>query len=172
MYPNNIPPDRMILIQEEPRGPSMLIEIPVIAAVSTVTLPIVQQLQTAPDQNIIIKGLRLVTFPELALSPTLGNANAPLAELQKMSLILYCEGWEKGQLIPILALNNTFTEASGIPYRDRSTKFNNWKNVDWNKSKIIYSNGSVAAGFPYDVLLEAEYVRFDKAGREIIGPSS
>jgi len=165
--------ERMLLIQEEPRGPSQLIEVPVAAVgVGIVVLPIIQQLQTSPDQNIIIKSLRLVTFPELALGPTLGTANAVLTELQKMSLILYCEGWEKGQLIPVLALNNTFTEGSGIPFRDKTTKMANWKNVDWNKSKIVFSNGSVSVGAPYCVIFEAEYERFDKNGKEIVGPSS
>jgi len=164
--------ERMLLIQEEPRGPSMLIEVPVIAAVGSVTLPIVQQLQTSPDQNVIIKSLRLVTAPELGIAPTSGNPNAPLTELQKITLKLYCEGWEKGFLIPILALNNTFTEGSGFPFRDKTTKLANWKNVDWNKSTLIYSNGTVAVGFPYVVIFEVEYQRFDKNGNEIVGPSS
>lgn len=165
--------DRMLLIQEEPRGPSMLIEIPVpTSGQGNITLPIVQQLQTAPDQNIFIKAIRLVTDAELARSPTLGAVNAPLTELQKMCLTIYCEGWQKGQLIPILALNNTFTEGSGIPWRDRTTKFSNWKNVDWNKSVITYSNGTVSANAPYAVILEVEYVRYDKAGVLTTGPAS
>jgi len=125
------------LVQEEPRGPSQLIEIPVpTAGVGRVPLPDIQQLRSQVGQVIIIKALRLIPVSVLSLAPTLGGANAPLTELVKISLVLYCEGWEKGQLIPILTLADTFTEASGIPTRFRTTRFDNWKNVDWSKSYL------------------------------------
>lgn len=166
-----IPMDKILLVQEEPRGPSMLIETPITNnGTSQLALPLVQQLQTSPDQTVIIKGIRLVTAAELTNSPTLGNPVAPLTELQKISLILYSNGWEKGQLIPLLSLNNTFTEGSGIPWRDKSTKLANWKAVDWNKSKFVYSNGTVSAGSPYDIVLEVEYIRFDANGNVVDGP--
>jgi hypothetical protein len=168
---DNYDNQKMILIQEEPRGPSQLIEIVIVAGQTFVPLPIIQQLQTSPDQNIIIKALRLVTLPELSTGPVNGFANAALTELQKITLTLYCEGWQKGQNIPILALNNTFTEGSGFPFRDKTTKLANWKNVDWNKSTINFANGTVAVG-NYEVILEAEYVRFDINGNVIVGPNS
>jgi hypothetical protein len=164
--------DKMMLIQEAPRGASYLIEVPVTGANSPVPLPLIQELTSDTTQNVIIKSLRVVTDQELTNAPTLGNVVAPLTELQKISLIIYAEGWEKGYLIPILSLNNLFTEGSGIPYRDRTMKLDNWQNVMWNKSKLVYSNGTVPVGAPYVVLLETEYQRFDKQGREITGAST
>jgi len=163
--------DKMVLIQEEPRGPSQLIEIQVTQnGLSSVTLPIVQQLVSDTEQKIVIKGLRLVTLPELAVGPQSGLANAPLTELQKISLLLYSEGWQKGKNIPILALNDTFTEGSGIPFRNKPTKLADWTRVNWNKSELIYSNGTVVVGASYCVIFEVDYIRFDKNDQLWTGP--
>ena len=165
--------DKMLLIQEAPRGASYLIEVPVIAgAGSPIALPLIQELTSDTTQNVIIKSLRLVTDQELTNAPTNLGVVAPLTELQKISLILYAEGWEKGYLIPVLSLNSIFTEGSGIPYRDRTMKLDNWQNVMWNKSKLVYSNGTVPVGAPYVVVFETEYQRFDKQGKEITGAST
>ena len=163
--------DKMLLIQEEPRGASMIIEIPVVAAVGIVKLPVIQELTSDLTQNVVIKSLRLITDGELTNAPTIGGITAPLTELVKISLTMYAEGWQKGYLIPITSLNNTFIEGSGIPYREKTTKLNNWQKVEWNKCTLNWSNGTIAAGFPYTVLLEVEYVRFDKLGKEITGPT-
>lgn len=162
----------MLLVQEEPRGASQLIEIPVSGALTKVVIPVVQQLQNNTSQIIVIKALRLITVDVLTNAPTLGGVNAPTTELQKMTLTLYCEGWEKGQLIPILSLNDTFAEGTGTPTRFKTTRFDNWQNVDWNKSFIQFANGTVPVGGPYNVILEAEYVRLNKNGQVIVGPSS
>lgn len=160
------------LVQEEPRGPSQLIEIPVPAlAVQRVQIPDIQQLRSQVGQTIIIKALRLIPASILTNAPTVGGINAPLTELVKISLVLYCEGWEKGQLIPILTLCDTFTEASGVPFRPHTTMFDNWKNVDWSKSYLQYSNGTPSSGVAYTVVLEAEYVKLDAQNQEIVGPS-
>lgn len=158
----------VLLIQEEPRGASQLIEVPVpVAGTTKITLPVIQNLQNQVDINVTINALRVIPDSVLALAPTLGGINAPLAELQKMSLVLYSQEWEKGQLIPLLTLVDTFTEGSGIPWRARTTRLDNWRNVNWGKSYIVYSNGSSAAGTPYNVILEAEYTKFNKDGVEI-----
>lgn len=158
----------ILIVQEEPRGASQLIEVPVpIAGTTKVTLPVIQNLQNQVDINVVIKAIRLIPDTVLALAPTLGGINAPLAELQKLSLVLYSQEWEKGQLIPLLTLVDTFTEASGIPWRAKTTRLDNWRNVNWGKSYVIYSNGSSAAGTPYNIIFEAEYVKFNKDGVEI-----
>jgi len=162
--------DSMMLIQEEPRGASQLIEIPVSGALTKVTIPVVQQLQNNTDQIVIIKALRLITDAVLTDAPTLGGINAPVTEIVKMTLTIYCEGWEKGQLIPLASLNDVFTEGSQIPWRQRTMRLDNWQNVDWNKSFLQFANGTVPAGGPYNVILEAEYVRLDKNRHPIIGP--
>ena len=161
----------MLLVQEEPRGASQLIEIPVAGNLTKVVIPVIQQLQNNTDQRVIIKALRLITADVLSNAPTQGGANAPTTELVKLSLTLYAEGWEKGQLIPLLSLNDMFTEGSGTPTRLRTTKLDNWQNVDWNKSFLQFSNGTAPVGAPYTVILEAEYLRLDKAGRPIVGPA-
>lgn len=170
--------EKIILVQEEPRGPSYMIEIPVtVNGTMRVALPDVPQLRNTSDQIIVIKAIRVVTLDVLTFAPVGGQANAPLAELKKISLVLYSDGWEKGQYIPALVLNDVATPAGTFPYRNNPTKFSSWRNLDWNKSYLTYSNGSGgAAGAPYAVLLEVEYVKFQKMNdgslREIVGPSS
>jgi len=165
----------IILVQEEPRGPSQLIEIPVPLATQKQRLPDVQQLRSQEGQTIIIKALRLITNKVLTNAMVLTGTNATLAELRKICLVLYSEGWEKGQMIPLLSLNDMAdadsANATTIPYRNKTTRFNNWRNVDWAQSYLLYANGVPAAGTPYVVLLEAEYIKLDKHGDEIIGPS-
>lgn len=170
------PNKNVILVTQEPRGPSQLIEIPIPAqAVQRVALPDVQQLRSMVGQIIIIKALRLISAKVLATAPTLGLTNAALAELKKISLVLYSEGWEKGELIPILTLNDMAdtdsANASTVPFRNATTRFNDWKNVDWSKSYLQYSNGTPSSGAAYSVLIEAEYIKLDSNGREIVGPS-
>lgn len=156
---------------EAPRGASMLIEIPVTqAGLGSVPLPTVQELLNTPDQKIVVKALRLVTLDVLARGPVTGNVNAPLTELQKLSLILYSQGWEKGQYIPLLLLNDAATPAGTFPFRYHATKLADWTNVDFNKSKLVYSNGSVSViAANYTIILEVEYCRYDKFGRLIDG---
>jgi len=166
----------IMLVQEEPRGPSQLVEIPVNTnGVQKVKCPDVQQLRSDANQRIIIKAMRLVTPKILARCMTIGAVNAPLAELQKISLVIYAEGWEKAQMIPILTLNDyadaDATTATTIPFRNKSTRVDNWEKVDWAQSYLLYSIGSVVAVAPYGVMLEVEYVKLDGQGKPVIGPS-
>jgi hypothetical protein len=158
-----------MLVMEEPRGPSQLIETAVPAqAVSVVQLPVVQNLQNQTDQIVIIKALRVIPDTVLARGPVQGFVNAPLTELQKISLVLYSNNWIKGQLIPLCSLIDIFTEASGIPWRSRTARFDSWKDVDWNKSFFQYSNGTPSSGIAYEIILEAEYQKFRKGADGIL----
>ncbi len=162
--------EKIIIVPEAPRGASQLIEIAITQnGLGRVMLPVVQQLQNDETQTVIIKALRLVTVSQLGFAPTLGGVNAPLTELQKITLTLYSKGWEKGQLIPILSLNDMFTEGDGIPYRQRTVRLDDWVNVDWNKSFLQYANGTVSAGATYNVILEAEYLRITPNGSQMNG---
>lgn len=164
--------DKIIMLPEEPRGASQLIECPIPAVViSKQMLPDVQNLRSMQGQDIIIKAIRLIPNTILTTSPLIGIPVAPLTELQKMSLVLYSEGWEKGQLIPLLSLIDTFTEGSGIPWRYNTVRLDNWKNVDWTKSYFQYSSGTPSSGSAYSVILEAEYIKLDSQGNPIIGAS-
>lgn len=152
-----------MLVQEEPRGPSQLIEVAVPAqVVSVVQLPVIQNLQNQTDQIIILKALRIIPPTVLGNGPLQGLANAALTELVKCSLVLYSEGWLKGQLIPLLTLVDTFTEGSGIPWKDRTTRLDSWTNVDWGKSFIQYSNGTASSGAAYEFIFEVEYQKFKR----------
>jgi hypothetical protein len=161
--------DRLIFVQEAPRDASQLIEVPVVAnGLQRVQFPDVQQLRSLVNQIIVIKEIRLITVDVLTNAPLGGQVNAPTAELQKLTLVIYCEGWEKAQLMPILILNDINNTA---PHRFTGTRFNNWENVDWSKTYLQYSNGTQSAGAPYAVLLDVVYLKLDADGKEIVGPS-
>lgn len=157
----NVPIKDIVLVQEEPRNASQTVEVPITAnGVTRVQIPDIQQLRSQGDQIIVIKGIRLITPAVLTNAPISGFTVSPLTELQKISLTLYSDGWERGQLIPLLVLNDLFTEGSGIPYRQNPTKFSNWKNVDWSKSYLQFSNGTVSAGANYAVCFDVEYMKY------------
>lgn len=163
---------RVLLVQEEPRGPSQLIEVPVATnGVTRVNFPDIQQLRDLANQRIVIKAIRLITADILTNGMISGSTTAAVAELQKMALVIYCEGWEKAQYIPVLTLNDVTLPAGAIPHRYHKTQFDNWENVDWSKSYIQYANTTVSAGAPYVVMFDVEYVKLDASGREIVGPS-
>jgi hypothetical protein len=164
--------DQFVFVQQEPRGPSQLIEVAVPSnGKQRIPFPDVQQLRSTTTQRIIIKGIRLITSEVLSNGPVTGNTNAPLAELQKISLVIYCEGWEKAQFIPALVLNDASTPGGTMPHRYHATRFNNWENVDWTKSYLQYSNGTSTASTPYCVMFDVEYIKLDGDGKLIIGPS-
>lgn len=169
------PHDRVVLIMEEPRGPSQLVEVLVNqAGLQRVYFPDVQQLRTTQVNKILLKGMRLIT-PEVLISGVLNQAEtAPVTELQKMVLVLYSEQWEKAQYIPLLTLNDTTVPGGSAAHRYAATKFNNWFDVDWSKSYIQYSAGNVSVldeGAPYVVLFDVDYVKIDGTGAEILGAS-
>lgn len=162
-----------VLVQEEPRGPSILIEVNVNQnGLQRVPFPDISQLRSTVTQRIVIKGLRLISSEVLTNGIISGNPTAPATELAKMGVTIYAEGWEKGQSIPILTMNDMQFTVGAIPFRFNATRFDNWVAVDWPKSYLQFANGTVSAGAPYVVLLDCEYVRLNADNRLIIGPSS
>jgi len=161
-----------VFLPEEPRGPSVIVEIPVTTAGrGRVQLPDIPQLRSTPDQRIILNGIKLVTVDVLTNGVITGFANAPVTELQKMTLTLYSEGWEKGMNIPLLFLNDMTFAASTAPHRYASTFFSSWERVDWNQSYLQLANATVTAGVPYVVMLEVQYLKLNSQGLEVKGPS-
>ena len=161
-----------VLYQPEPRGPSELVEIEVLTnGQQRVKFPDVQQLRSTTNQKIILKAIRVITDEVLTNAMLSVNANAPIAELQKIALVIYCEGWEKGHLIPILTLNDMHTEGGAAPHRYAQTNFNDWQNVSWDKCYLQFGNGTVSANAPYTVLLDVQYEKYNNEGAVIIGPS-
>jgi hypothetical protein len=168
---NNGLQKQVYLVQEEPRDASQLVEIPVTAnGLTRVPIPDQQQLRSLVDRTVVIKGIRLISTDVLTNAPLTGGINAPTTELVKISLVLYSMGWERGQLIPLLLLNDISGGAAGAtPFRFHPTKFNNWRNVDWTKSYLQFSNGQFSAGSPYTVLFDVEYLKIDASGKPIEG---
>lgn len=172
--PNRVPPPqpKVIMLQEEPRGPSTTIEIDVTAnGQQRIPLPDVAQLRSTQDQKIIVKWVRLITDEMLVRSFLSGNVTAPATELQKMGLTIYAEGWEKGQTIPVFTFNDLHFATGANPFRMNPTNMDNWVNVDFPKSYLQLANGTVTAGAPYCVMFDIGYIKLDASGREIHGPS-
>lgn len=164
---------KIILVQEEPRGPSQLIEVPVLrAGQQRVYFPDIQQLRSMEGLTIIIKKLRLIVPEVYPRGMINGFVNAPYTELVKMALVLYCEGWEKGYGIPILTLNDVAIPGTATPNRFEATRFDNWVSVDWTKSYLQYANGTssvLADDAPYTVIIDAEYQRLGSDNQPIKG---
>lgn len=164
--------DQGVYIQSEPRGPSITIEVAVTTnGQQRIPFPDINQLRSDSSQCVILKGLRLVTTDTLARGFINGSVIAPLAELQKIGITLYAEGWEKGQTIPALFLNPMATPAGTMPFQFNPTYFNNWKRVDWPKSYLQYANGTLSANAPYVFMLEVQYLKLNSMGTPIEGPS-
>jgi hypothetical protein len=159
---------QVIVFMDEPRGPSQLIEIPVTAGSQRITIPDQQQLRSTVDTKVILKAVRLITLATLSDGIITNLPNAPVADLQKMALVIKAEGWEKGQYIPVLTLNDVNDNGTN-PNRYNTTRFNNWQNVDWNQSYLQYANGESASG-NFVVIFEAEYIKLNAQGRVLEGP--
>lgn len=154
---------------------SQLIEIPVgVNGQQRIQLPDIQQLRSTVDQTIIIKGLRLISPKVLSNGMTVAGTNAPLAELRKIALVLYSEGWERGQMIPLLTLNDVNDSdsavATTIPFRNQAFKLADWSKVDWPKSYLLYANGTSSANAPYVVMMDVNYIKMDAKGQPITTP--
>lgn len=155
--------NNLLLVQEEPIGPSQLIEVQVTKnGISEIAFPDIPNLRNQSEQLIIIKAMRLVTDEVLTNAPISGLPVAPLAELKKMTVVLYCEGWQKGQSVPILFFNDMQVPNGTAPASWTKYKLDSWRNLDWNKSTIQYSNGTPSAGASYAVVFNIEYVRMIK----------
>jgi len=162
-----------VVFRSEPRGPSQLVEVDVTTAGrQRVPFPDISQLRSTPDMRVVIKAIRLITEEVLVRSIVSGNVTAPIAELQKISLVIYCEGWEKAQNIPILTLNDMALPGGNIPHNYQQTNFNDWVNVSWDKCYLQYANGTLTANTPYTVMLDVQYERFDAQGNLVVGPSN
>lgn len=162
--------EQILMVREEPRNPSILVEVTIPNASSKVQLPDVQQLRSDAGTKVILKALRLITFKVLARGVLVNLPNATLADLQKMTLTLYSEGWERGQNIPVLLLNDVYdadsANATTIPHRSSATKFANWKRVDYPKSFIQFTNGQ-SASQACVLIFEVEYIKMDAQDRVI-----
>lgn len=161
----------VVLVKEEPLGPSQLIEVPVTANQQRVNFPDIQQLRSMVNQKIVIKGIDLIIPQVLSNGPITGLAAAPASEIVKISLVVYCEGWEKAQNFPLFSFNNVHVPTVAVPFAPIRVRLDNWQNVDWSKTYLQFSNGTTSVG-SYAVLLNVFYERLNATtGEIIIGPA-
>lgn len=156
---------QVILVQEEPISCFEMVETLVkVTDAGSFSINVIdnQQLRSDEETTIVVKAIRVTVPGKLAFGPISGLPCAPVTELQKISLTLYCQGWQRGHNMPILNLNDVQVPGGTEPFRYHTTKFNDWIRVDLPKSYFLYSNGSggVAPGATgYCLMLEFEYVR-------------
>lgn len=166
--------DRVLLVAEEPRNASELVEVPVTTSGTfRVAFPDNQQLRSLVDRDVRIQGMRLITPEVLSFAPINGARNAPQTEIVKCVMVLYSEQWEKAHYVPLFTLNDCASDNGGFPRRYHATKFASWADVDWGKSYILYANGSGGSnigGGAYTFLFDVEYVKLNAAGQPIKGP--
>jgi hypothetical protein len=130
------------------------IEIPVpVGAGAKVMIPDQPQLRIQKGQMINVHKIELYTVNVSAVSPN-GTANAPNAEVLKMSLVLYVGGEEKIFRVPMFALNEINDGTN--PFKQYVEEFDSLQ-VDFAKSYIQFS--SAPANTPYVVLLGIKYSR-------------
>lgn len=170
--------EKIVLVQEEPRGASQTIEIPIAVGQGDINFPDIPELRSDSEFRVIIKGIRHISPKVSPFGPVTGTANTPLADIVNIFLQLYSDGWLKGYNIPLLTLNDMAdadaTTATTIPYRNKATKLSNWK-IAWNKSKVHFAPGTVATVASV-LVLDIEYDRLiynpdSKEWEPVIGPA-
>jgi hypothetical protein len=162
--------DRIIILQDKPRGPSELVEVVfTVAGEQKKKFPDISQLRSTPNQKIVVTAIRLIT-PDVLVAPMLSQTvTAPITELQKMAVVLYCNGWEKGHYIPILTLNDMTVPGGTAPHRYAQTNFEGFENISWDLSYIQFGAGQNVVNPPYTVLFDVQYVKFNSRNELIEG---
>lgn len=154
---------QILVVPTAPMIASELVEIGITSGSSVIAIPDQPQLRNQGEEIVIIKAIRLISPKVLANGITIAGANMSLTDLQNAVLILYSEGWEKGHYIPLLTLNDVAdsdsTAATTIPYVQNPVQLSDWKNVDWNKSKIQFANGQTASATGV-IMLQVQYQKF------------
>jgi hypothetical protein len=161
-----------LLIKEQPVNNWTMVEVPVTAnGLTKVAIPDQPMLKSYSDHHVVIRSIRNISAKVLTNAPLSGNAVAARAEQIKATLVLYCSGWEKEQYIPLLMLNPVAdadaTTATTIPYMFQALEFEDLKDVDWTKSYVQFSNGTVSASSPYSFLFGINYLILDNNSRSI-----
>jgi hypothetical protein len=166
--------DQTVLVQTEPLYMWQLVEIPVNSdGLQKIQLPDVQQLRSMIGlDTVIIKGMYLVTPKVLGFGVNTPGTNAPLTELRKMTLTVFSEGWQRGQIVPLLFLNSMAdadaATATTIPYSNTPFELADWRKVDFPQSFIQFCNTQVSAGAPYVVMIWVKYIKQNQDGEILV----
>lgn len=110
-------------------------------------------LRNQPGNRIIIKDIEVTPVTVMPTSPN-GVAVSPLTELKKAVLVLYVQGEESVNRVPLLKLVRT-DDGGTTPFQQKWESFADLQNVDWAKSYVLFS--SAPAGTPYVILFGVEY---------------
>lgn len=139
------------------QSPYQLVSQVVTTTGQTVNLTDQPQLRNTQDQRIKIKMIEIITTDCLTFDPNnTGIAISPNAELQKATLVLYDNGWNKVYQLPLMMLNHL--RSATTPANEYPREFNDLEKVDWNKSQIVF----VTAPNPtpnYSIVLGVSYSR-------------
>jgi len=163
---------RNAIVKSEPFTCFQLIEVPVTAnSLSKVMCPDVPELRSLAGRRVVIKSIELITAKVLSKGPTNGYTTAALSELLKCSLVLYAEGWQKLNGIPLLRLNpmrdSDSTAATTIPFAPATPHFDSLGPVEWSKSYVQYSSGQSSSGANYTFIFGVNYVVLDDSSNPI-----
>lgn len=117
------------------------------------------QLTTLIDQNVKILGIEVFSDQVLAIAPS-GATVAPLAELQKATLILINDDKQRVYQYPILGLNRIYADpANFVPHQNDLQLFDNLQKIAWTKSGCQFT--AVTANAPYSILFGIHYEKLD-----------
>jgi len=158
-----------MLIQSQPIKNWTLVE--TVIAVGNTRIPIQDQpmLKSYAGHKVVIKGIELITAKGLTHGVLNSAANITRADLIKTVLVLYCNGWEQVQYLPLSRLiglhDADATTATTVPFMDQPTFFENLSDVDWTKSYFLTANGQSIATAGV-IMLGVQYQVFNDQGQE------
>lgn len=117
------------------------------------------QLTTLIDQNIKILGIEVFSDAVLPIAPS-GNTTAPLAELQKATLVLIDDDKQRVYQYPVLGLNRIYSDpAAFIPHQNDLQLFDNLQKIAWTKSGCQFT--AITANAPYSILFGIHYEKLE-----------
>lgn len=159
-----------MLVQAQPIKNWTLVE--TLAAVGNTRIPIQDQpmLKSYAGHKVVIKAIEVITAKMLTNGVLNATANLTRADLIKLVLVLYCDGWEQVQYIPLARLVSIHDTDSAVgttvPFMNDPALFENLKDVDWTKSYFQTANGTSIATAA-TIILGVQYQVFNDQGTEI-----
>jgi hypothetical protein len=117
------------------------------------------QLTTLVDQEIRILAVETYTDQVLSVAPS-GLTVAPLAELQKATLMLIDDDKQKVYQYPVLGLNRIYSDPGNfIPHQIDLQLFENLRKIAWTKSGCQFM--AQTANAPYSIVFGIHYEKLE-----------
>lgn len=159
-----------MLIQSQPIRNWTLIETAIAVGNNRIAIQDQPMLKSYAGHRVVIKSLELITAKALTNGVNVNGATITRADIIKMVLVLYCEGWEQVQYIPLsrlIAIQDADSAVgTTIPFMKDATFFENLKDVDWTKSYFLTAAGTTIATAGV-IILGVQYSVFNDNGQEI-----